>query len=247
MTNFPPPDSNDHCKRSTLRRRSGRTSSMEEEKSTDKNLEKSLTINAAHLTDSADIIIDPELTTSFRTPVLTRKRYYDRNSQRSMSSIQFISDAGAFENLEDSSYESISTSAILRYCKTKVLKPYFRLLSILGWRPLISQTTLFQNALWARLINWCYSALILSLIITGYVLQYSSCYRQDGYRPYADPEPKGVTEPVIKPIQHNSIKPEGVDSTFLFGKVNNDRNPVTPFIHSSDPTVNVSTIFILLC
>lgn len=106
--------------------------------------------------------------------------------EASYSSLQFISDAAAFANMDEASYESVSTSAILRYCKMKVLKPYFRLLSILGWRPLISQNTLFENACWARLINCTYVILILSLIMTGYVLQYSSCYRQDGYRPYAD-------------------------------------------------------------
>lgn len=105
--------------------------------------------------------------------------------ENSCSSLQFISDTGTFG--DETSYESVSTSAILRYCKMKVLKPYFRLLSILGWRPLISQNTLFENAYWARIINCTYAVLILSLILTGYVLQFSSCYRQDGYRPYADP------------------------------------------------------------
>lgn len=112
--------------------------------------------------------------------------------ENSCSSLQFISDAAAFANMDETSYESVSTSAILRYCKMKVLKPYFRLLSILGWRPLISQNTLFENACWARLFNCTYVILILSLIVTGYVLQYSSCYRQDGYRPYADP-------PIVNP------------------------------------------------
>lgn len=101
----------------------------------------------------------------------------------SVSSIQFISDG---LSIDDGGYETVSTSAILRYCKMKVLVPYFRLLSLLGWRQLISQNTLFENPLWIKLINLLYTLLILGFILSGYTLQYSYCYRQDGYRPYTD-------------------------------------------------------------
>lgn len=139
-------------------------------------------------------------------------------SENSFSSIQLISDIGAYTNIEEASFESISTSAILRYCKLKVLRPYFRLLSVLGWRPLISQATLFENALWARLLNFLYSAFIIALILTGYLLQYSSCYRQDGYRPYADPVP-------------NAQKPNGGKLLTFMGVNGNSTN--NNHIHNS--------------
>lgn len=99
----------------------------------------------------------------------------------SMSSVREVVD---IDSMEDLSRDYISTSAILNYCKQKVLKPYFRLLSILGWRPLVNQATLFENQFWVRIINCIYTALIISLILMGYFLQYSCCYRQDGYKPY---------------------------------------------------------------
>ena len=182
---------------------------------------------------------------SWRTPIPSLKRWDRMSSNSITSSIQFISDAGAFTNIEDSSYESISTSAILRYCKNKVLKPYFRLLSIIGWRPLISQTTLFENALWARIINVFYFFLILSLILTGYALQYASCYRQDGYRPYADPVPIKIPTSTDKPVTHHSssltMNP-GVNSESRPDK-NNTTTP--PLIHSFflDPALNVSNLY----
>lgn len=99
------------------------------------------------------------------------------------NSVQLISDG---LSIDDGGYDQVSTSAILRHCKLKVLVPYSRLLSLLGWRQLISQNTLFENPLWIKLINFLYVTLILALIISGYFLHYSFCYRQDGYRPYND-------------------------------------------------------------
>lgn len=110
-----------------------------------------------------------------------------QNAQRdfefSTSSVHDITD-GAFLDLDDASYDNVSTSAILHYCKQRVLKPYFRMHSLLGWRPLYWQATRFENNFFIRLTNWCYTALILVLICTGYVLQHASCYRQDGIQPY---------------------------------------------------------------
>ena len=150
----------------------------------DKEVEvKSISISGLHPVMHESTPVPGCMASAGQASAAAREREFTENSY---SSIQFISDAAAFANMDETSYESVSTSAILRYCKMKVLKPYFRLLSILGWRPLISQNTLFENAYWARLINCTYVILILSLILTGYVLQFSSCYRQDGYRPYAD-------------------------------------------------------------
>lgn len=111
----------------------------------------------------------------------------------SMSSVREVVD---MDSVEDLSRDYISTSAILNYCKLKVLRPYFRLLSILGWRSLVTQATLFENHLWVRVINCMYTAMIIALILMGYLLQYSCCYRQDGYKPYAT---ETRLDPVIIP------------------------------------------------
>ncbi|KAI1290362.1 hypothetical protein HDE_08772 [Halotydeus destructor] len=109
-----------------------------------------------------------------------------RDFEFSTSSTHNISDNGVYGELYEASYDNVSTSAILHYCKLKVLRPYFRLHSLLGWRPLIIQTTLFENDLWIKMINTIYTLTILTFIILGYVLQHASCYRQDGFEPYRD-------------------------------------------------------------
>ncbi|RWS11248.1 uncharacterized protein B4U79_14579 [Dinothrombium tinctorium] len=99
------------------------------------------------------------------------------------SSAHTISDAGAFVYIEgaDGVPSENSTAAILHFCKLKVLKPYFRLLSVLGWRPILYQWRPFEHHIFVKLINWTYTLLVMSLIICGYVLQYMTCYRHDGF------------------------------------------------------------------
>lgn len=67
-------------------------------------------------------------------------------------------------------------TAVLNYCKHKILNPYLRVLSIVGLRPLISnhiQTCCFQ------IINHIYTVQIIGLLILGYILQYMACFRRD--------------------------------------------------------------------
>lgn len=44
----------------------------------------------------------------------------------STSSAHNIADNGAYFDLYEASYDNVSTSAILHYCKLKVLRPYVR-------------------------------------------------------------------------------------------------------------------------
>lgn len=120
-------------------------------------------------------------------------RNFNNELNTSISSVREVVD---MDSVDDGSCENVSTSAILNYCKMKVLRPYFRLLSILGWRPLLNQATLFENNLWVRIINCIYTALIIALILIGYLLQYSCCYRQDGYKPYTS---ETRVDPVLIP------------------------------------------------
>ncbi len=97
-----------------------------------------------------------------------------------------------FEHLENTASLNIgegdlqeSTSVALHLCKRKVLKPYFRLISMLGWRPIIYPIA--PEVTWyAKIFNVSYTILVIVFILSGYVLQYASCFRQDGYPPYVN-------------------------------------------------------------
>lgn len=67
--------------------------------------------------------------------------------------------------------------------------PGRRLHALLGFRPLLMQTTAFENNIYVKGVNTAYTLLILSFIVLGYVLQHASCYRQDGFRPYRESTP----------------------------------------------------------
>ena len=92
-----------------------------------------------------------------------------------------ISDTAMLVNIEryGLNYDN-STSAVLNYCKFKVLQPYFRLLSLIGWRPIFSSELAIKYFLLFKAINLFYFLLVILLIITGYFLQYCICYRFDG-------------------------------------------------------------------
>ncbi|RWS22645.1 uncharacterized protein B4U80_10590, partial [Leptotrombidium deliense] len=88
----------------------------------------------------------------------------------SSSSAQTIADIGsAFVYIEAEGVPTDnSTGAILHYCKQKILKPYFTLLSVLGWRPLLFQWRHFEHYNIVKILNWCYTLLVIMFIITGY-------------------------------------------------------------------------------
>lgn len=71
----------------------------------------------------------------------------------------------------------LSVTAILHYCKGKIVRPYLRLLSITGLRPLTFDRA--ESGLFCSTVNWLYGIQILLLILFGYVLQYMACLRRD--------------------------------------------------------------------
>ena len=94
-----------------------------------------------------------------------------------------------FEHLDNADLSVVetelqeSTSVALHLCKRKVLRPYFRLLALLGWRPMFYPIA--PEVTWyAKLSNIIYTGLVIILMLVGYVLQFASCFRQDGYPPY---------------------------------------------------------------
>jgi ribosome biogenesis protein ENP2 len=65
------------------------------------------------------------------------------------------------------------TSAVLYYCKKRFLKPYLKLLALLGWRPFV-EAPVNRFVPW---LNHAYVALLLSILALGCALQYCACYR----------------------------------------------------------------------
>jgi len=74
-------------------------------------------------------------------------------------------------------YENfISTSAVLHYCKHKILRPYLRLLGVMGLRPTSSDES--DHFLWCSILTNLHTFQVIIFICIGYVLQYMACFRQ---------------------------------------------------------------------
>lgn len=71
------------------------------------------------------------------------------------------------------SYEA-SIAVILLCCKKRILYPYLRLISILGWRPLFFSAVEPHIAI--RCSNILYLVFIITIIITGHFLEYVACH-----------------------------------------------------------------------
>ncbi|KAB0791470.1 hypothetical protein PPYR_08921 [Photinus pyralis] len=71
----------------------------------------------------------------------------------------------------------LSVTAVLNYCKLKILRPYLRLLSITGLRSLaVDQVE--SCTLW-YILGLFYTIQVIILMCIGYLLQYMACFRRD--------------------------------------------------------------------
>ncbi|XP_077520086.1 uncharacterized protein LOC144129901 [Amblyomma americanum] len=82
----------------------------------------------------------------------------------------------------------VSTSVVLSFCRKSVLRHYFRLLSLVGWRPLVETGERESCQTPLRAFNVTYNLVISVVLILGHVLQYASCYRRDGIINYRSQE-----------------------------------------------------------
>ncbi|XP_076651860.1 uncharacterized protein LOC143358556 isoform X2 [Halictus rubicundus] len=74
-------------------------------------------------------------------------------------------------------FEMLSTSAVLHYCKHKILRPYLRLLGVMGLRPMSTDDS-------NRCSRHCILVSLHTIQVTifmciGYILQYMACFRRD--------------------------------------------------------------------
>ncbi|XP_071874494.1 uncharacterized protein isoform X1 [Bombus fervidus] len=74
-------------------------------------------------------------------------------------------------------FEMLNTSAVLHYCKHKILRPYLRLLGVMGLKPISNDDSqrctcycIFAN------LHTCQVAIFMCI---GYILQYMACFRRD--------------------------------------------------------------------
>lgn len=71
----------------------------------------------------------------------------------------------------------LSVSAVLHYCKCKILRPYLRLLGFMGLRPLTIDNSDVSTCL--ELFGLIYTVQVVLFVIAGYILQYMACFRRD--------------------------------------------------------------------
>lgn len=74
-------------------------------------------------------------------------------------------------------YEMLSTSAVLHYCKNKILRPYLRLLGVMGLKPISNDDAERCSVLCVFTNLHTFQVTIFMCI--GYILQYMACFRRD--------------------------------------------------------------------
>ncbi|CAH0725785.1 unnamed protein product, partial [Brenthis ino] len=80
------------------------------------------------------------------------------------------------EITESPDTEYMSTSAILHYCKSKILLPYLKLLTVMGLRPVVDVS---NSSRFAIFLSHFHSAQVAVFMCLGYILQYMACFRRD--------------------------------------------------------------------
>ncbi|XP_051162356.1 uncharacterized protein LOC127282233 isoform X2 [Leptopilina boulardi] len=74
-------------------------------------------------------------------------------------------------------YENLNTSAVLHYCKHKILRPYLRLLGVMGLRPTSSDDS-EHSSCYCILVNF-HTVQVTIFMCIGYILQFMACFRRD--------------------------------------------------------------------
>ncbi|XP_023290815.1 uncharacterized protein LOC105702128 isoform X3 [Orussus abietinus] len=100
-----------------------------------------------------------------------------RSSTPSILSDLHLQSTEVGEITEMPDYENLSTSAVLHYCKYKILKPYLRLLGVMGLRPIGSDDSEHYSR-YCILSNF-HTCQVTVFMCLGYVLQYMACFRRD--------------------------------------------------------------------
>ncbi|CAG9784447.1 unnamed protein product [Diatraea saccharalis] len=108
--------------------------------------------------------------------VLGNEKQQEPNMERSARSNIDDNSLDIGEITESPETEYMSTSAILHYCKSKILLPYLKLLTIMGLRPIVDVSNSSKCAIF---LSHFHSAQVAVFMILGYILQYMACFRRD--------------------------------------------------------------------
>lgn len=78
------------------------------------------------------------------------------------------------EVIDQPGEDLLSTAAVLRYCKFRILRPYTRLLAAMGLRPLTLEP---NESRCIGILGHLHLIQALAFMCMGYMLQYMSCFR----------------------------------------------------------------------
>ncbi|XP_049867848.1 uncharacterized protein LOC126368028 isoform X2 [Pectinophora gossypiella] len=106
--------------------------------------------------------------------VLGNNKLCEPTMERSTSLGANSVDIGEITESPDTEY--MSTSAILHYCKSKILLPYLKLLTIMGLRPVVDASNSSKCAI---CLSHFHSTQVAVFMCLGYILQYMACFRRD--------------------------------------------------------------------
>ncbi|KAJ0181823.1 hypothetical protein K1T71_002545 [Dendrolimus kikuchii] len=126
--------------------------------------------------DNVSVLNDYVASDLLDSHVLGNDKLVEPAMERSTRSSLDANSVDIGEITESPDTEYMSTSAILHYCKSKILIPYLKLLTIMGLRPVLD----VSNS--SKCVICCshfHSAQVAILMIVGYVLQYMACFRRD--------------------------------------------------------------------
>ncbi|XP_077298201.1 gustatory receptor-like Holozoa [Arctopsyche grandis] len=105
---------------------------------------------------------------------------HDLTTRQSSATTTEMNSIDMGEIIEPTDTTLMSTSAVLFYCKSKILYPYLKILAVMGLRPV--SLNQIHSSRFIRIISHYHTFQISLLICLGYVLQYMSCFRRDrGY------------------------------------------------------------------
>lgn len=148
-------------------------------------------------------------------------------------------------NLHRSEQFQASASYALAHCNEEILCYYNRLVSLIGWRPLIQSVSCRARVNWLiQTINYLYVAIIVVLLLTAYLLQFAACFRQDSIFVY-DPLIIGDESPPLFAYfdRHKSSASSATTVSWLFRSPSTSKEefPVVPNVTKSKTTTTTTT------
>ena len=134
-----------------------------------------------------------------------------RNLSDSSSHGSFLTQHGTFLSRQvDVIEEDVSSipqidnpvTQALHHCQQTVLKPYLKLLVLIGWHPLFAE----GQGRCHRFLNFVHPLFVIVLLLLGYIVQFSSCFnRNNSTKPPWSNNSNGTTKapdpvPVCTPV-----------------------------------------------